>query len=214
MASFDLTYQTLYNTILAYLERQDQDVKDNIPVFIALAQKRIAKDSKTLGLEVYISGNFTPGNPVLVKPGRWKNTRTFNYGTGSGFNFRNQLYLRSYEYCREYWPDDTQTGPPKYFSDYGYSNWLIVPTPDLAYPFEVAYFEFPQSVDQNNQTNWITDNAPELLIYACLLEAMPFVKDDPRVQVWKQYYTDALLAFNKEDVQRLTDRYSNRTGDT
>jgi hypothetical protein len=210
---FDLTYQSLFNTVLGYLERNDQAVKDNIPIFIALAQKRIAKDSKTLGLEVYVTGNFTPGSSVLVKPGRWKNTRTFNFGTGDGFNTRNQLYLRTYEYCREYWPDDTLTGVPKYFSDYGYSNLLIVPTPALAYPFEYAYFEFPQSIDENNQTNWITDNAPELLIYGCLLEAMLFVKDDQLVQTYKQYYVEALVAFNKEDKSRLTDRYSNPKGD-
>ena len=79
--AFELTYQTLYDTILSYLERDDLDVKDNIPVFIMLGQRRISKDSKTLGLEVYMTGNFTPGNGVLIKPARWRSTITFNVGS-------------------------------------------------------------------------------------------------------------------------------------
>ncbi len=123
------------------------------------------------------------------------------------------MLLRSYEFCREYWPDDTETGFPKYFSDYGYNNWLIVPTPDIAYPFEVAYSEQSQPLDLTNQTNWLTENAPELLIYASLLEAMIFVKDDERVQTYKQFYLEALIGLNAEDKGRITDRYSKRTKD-
>ena len=208
--SFELTYQSLYDTILSYLERNDLDVKDNIPVFIMLGQRRIAKDSKTLGLEVYMTGNFTPNNGVLVKPNRWRNTLTFNAGSGAGFNTRNQLLLRSYEYCREYWPDDTLIGFPKYYCDYGYNNWLVVPTPDQAYPFEVAYYESAQPIDETNQTNWLTINAPELLIYSSLLEAMIFIKDDERVQTYKQFYIEALVSLNVEDKGRLTDRYAKR----
>ncbi len=212
MAAFILTYQTLFSTILSYLERDDEDVKINIPVFIALAQRRIAKDTETLGLQVYVTGNFTPGLGVIPKPARWKNSLTFNYGTGDGFNTINQIYLRGYEYCQEYWPNRTEIGLPKYYSDYAFEHLLIVPTPDLAYPFEFGFFEFPQSIDSSNQTNWVTANAPELLIYGCLLEAMIFLKDDDRIQFYKQFYIEALVPFINEDKARLTDRYSKREG--
>ena len=50
---------------------------------------------------------------------------------------RQPVLLRKYEYLREYWPSPTATGTPVFYADYDYTNWLIAPTPDVAYAFEV-----------------------------------------------------------------------------
>ena len=117
--AYVLTYDTLFASILAYLERNDQNLQDAIPNFIFLAQHRIVNDLKSLVTEQYAVGFMTPNSPVIQKPAGWVNTITFNFGTGTGNNTRKQLELKTYEYLRMYWPDDTQTGEPKYLSDYG-----------------------------------------------------------------------------------------------
>lgn len=211
--AFVLTYDSLVSQITNYLERSDPGLIASIPTFVLLGQQRIDKDSKTLGLEQYIIGSFITNNSVVAKPNRWRNTLNFNVGNGTNNNTYNQLRLRSYEYCRNYWPDDSQTGFPKYYADYGYNNWLIVPTPNGTYPFEISYMETTEPIDTINQTNWITENAPDLLLYACLLETAPFLKDDERIVTWRTYYDAALQSLNAEDKTRLTDRYSDRTKD-
>lgn len=219
--SFILTYSTLVTNIMNYLERTDQQTQSTIPMFILLAQDRIAKECKTLGLEKYITGTFTAGNSIVPKPAGWKNTLTFNIGTvvpqtpappTPQYN-RIQIPQRSYEFCRMFWPNQSSTALPAYFCDYGYDNWLVVPTPDQAYPFEVAYMAFVQPIDSTNQTNWLTQYAPELLFYACMLEAMVYLKNDERMQVWQALYQDALSKVDSEDKARYTDRYSDRTKD-
>lgn len=214
--AFALTYSTLTTNIMNYLERTDAATLDTIPMFILLAQDRINKECKTLGLEVYVTGIFTPSQSVIQKPAGWKNTLTFNIGSEPNAplaNTRNQLLQRSYEYCRLYWPDDTQTSIPLFFADYGYNNWLITPTPDQAYPFEIAYMSFVQPIDNTNQTNWLTQYAPEVLFYACMLEAMIYLKNDERIQYWQGFYQDALGKLDIEDKMRYTDRYSDREKD-
>lgn len=211
--AFVLTYSTLINQIQNYAECTDAEFINTLDTFITLAQDRITKDAKTLGAELYVQSSFTPNVSVLQKPALWRNTITFNVGNGIDNNTRNQLELRSYEFCREYNRNDTVTGLPIYFCDYGYNNWLVTPTPDQAYPFEIAYLQEFAPLDITHQTNWLTQNAPQVLLYACMLEAMFYQKDQEQSAMWEDRYTKALGTLVVEDKNRITDRYSQRDKD-
>jgi hypothetical protein len=104
-----------------------------------------------------------------------------------------------------YWPDATVVAEPKYFCDKTTTEWMLVPTPDQAYPFEVSYWATPVLIDSANQTNWVSQNIPEALLYATLLEAVPYLKDDERVPVWREYYSLARGAITQEDQKLILD---------
>lgn len=208
-----MTFNSLTSQVLAYLDRTDFDTMEQIPNFINQAEQRICRESKSIGLENYVNGLFTIGLPVLQKPGRWRRTLSFKYGSGPTLDTSNQLYLRSNEYLRAYWPQETELAPPLYYADYGYNNFLIAPTPDRNYPFELCYLELPVPLTINNQTNWLTFNAPDVLLYATLLEAIPFLKNDERVPLWQSMYDRGLSSLNLQDDQRILDRASNRGAD-
>ena len=46
--------------------------------------------------------------------------------------------------------------------------------------------------------NWYATNAPEVLLYASLLEAAPFIHDDPRLLVWRELIMDAVESLKIE----------------
>ena len=127
-------------------------------------------------------------------------------GTGTGNNTRKEIFPRAYEYLRLYWPDPTQTSEPRFYADYDYNHWIILPTPDDAYPYEVLYNELPPLLDTTNQTNWFTEYAPNALLYAALLEAAPFLKNPEAIQVWEGFYDRAIAALNGEDIRHISDR--------
>jgi hypothetical protein len=52
-----------------------------------------------------------------------------------------------------------------------------------------------------------------LLLYACLLETIPFLKDDERVQMFEALYSRALQSVNKDAQKLYTDRISKRDKD-
>jgi hypothetical protein len=131
---------------------------------------------------------------------------SINVGTSTNYNTRVEVFPRSYEYVRTYWPDESQVAQPKFYADYNYLNWLIAPTPDVSYPFEILYYEQPQFLDDENQTNWLTEYAPQLLLYATLLETTPFLKNDERIQVWQSMYDRAAAMLNGEDLAKVIDR--------
>ena len=142
------------------------------------------------------------GNPVIPKPSRWRKTVSMNITVAGKLQ---SVLLRKYEYLRNYAPDSTATGTPLYYSDYDYDNWLVAPTPDQSYAFEVLYYERLVPLSSETQTNWITRNAPNAMLYGTLLQAMPFLKNDQRL-IFQQKYTEAVQALSNEDKLRIADR--------
>jgi hypothetical protein len=96
---------------------------------------------------------------------------------------------------------------PLYYADYDYQHWIFAPTPNAKdLPFEALYWQLPPLLDDANQTNWLTEYAPNLLLYAALLESAPFLKDDGRINTWQGLYDRALQALNGEDIRKIVDR--------
>ena len=198
-----MTYDSLVADISSYLERTDQATLEKIPTFIMLAEQVIAAEIKFLGNLTPMTSTMVANQAVIDKPARWHKTVSMNVTVGG---VRQPVFLRKYEYLREYWPDPTDTGAPRYYADYDYTHWLIAPTPDVAYNFEVLYYERIQPLDSSNQTNWFTIYAPQALLYGTLLQAMPFLKNDERIPMWQAQYDKIMQVLKAEDIQRMGDR--------
>ncbi len=203
--SWVMTYDSLTLIVLQYLERSDQATINAIPTFITLAEFEIAQEIKTLGQLQIASATMTSGNPVLQKPSRWRKTVSFNITNTSGV--RSPVLLRKYEYLTNYSTNNTVTGVPLYYSDTSWDFWYVAPTPDQAYSFEVLYYERIEPLSSLNQTNWLTQNAPNAMLFGTLLQAMPFLKNDQR-QIFQQKYLEAIKSLKDEDVSRVADRQS------
>ena len=207
------TFTTLKEDIRRYLERgftlaSDAIVYEQIPRLINLAERRIARELKVEGLINVVTSTMQAGLAVYPKPDRWRTTVSFNYGIDNQYT---QLFPRSYEYVRSYWPNRNETSPPLFYADYDYNNWIVSPTPDQAYPFEVLVYQLLPLLDDSNQTNWLTEYAPQVLLYASLLEATPFLKNDERIAVWQSMYDRSAQALNGEDLSKILDRSARRT---
>jgi hypothetical protein len=199
-----MTYSSLTENIQSYLERTDTATVEKIPLFIMLAEQVIASEIKFLGNLTVASGTMTIGNPVLDKPVRWHKTVSMNVVNADGE--KQPVFLRKYEYLREYWPNPSLTDIPAFYADYDYTHWLVAPTPSAAYSFEILYYERIQPLDSTNQTNWFTNYAPQALLYGSLLQAMPFLKNDDRVPLWQAQYQAIMATLKAEDAMRIGDR--------
>jgi hypothetical protein len=198
-----MTYDSLVADISSYLERTDAATLAKIPTFIMLAEQIIASQIKFLGNLTVNTSTMTATQAVIDKPARWHKTVSMNITVAGR---RQPVLLRKYEYLREYWPDATSTEVPKFYCDYDYTHWLVAPTPDDDYNFEVVYYERVQPLDSSNQTNWFTIYAPQALLYGSLLQAMPFLKNDTRIQMWQQQYDLIMTTLRAEDQSRIGDR--------
>lgn len=203
-----LTYTSLLTDLTGYAERADDAFASQRPRFIMLAENRIASEARGLGLLESVTDNLVTGQTgsALTKPARWRESASLTIGIGTSYNTRKVLKTRSYEYCRYYWPDPTQTDEPIYYADWDWEHLLIAPSPSAAYPYEFLYYERPTPLDAQNTTNWTTQYAPQLILMACLLEASAWVKNKENIAVWQTQYDRALKQVEFEAKRRLTDR--------
>lgn len=207
--SYSMTYDSLLEDVRRYLERgftaeSDAIVYEQLPRLVTLGQRRIARELKLQGFIRAVTTPLQTGVAVYLKPDRWRDTISMTIdGT--------PIFSRSYEYCRNYWPDEAETGTPEFYADYDYQHWLITPTPSAASTLEVLYYEQPRFLGDDFQTNWLTEYAPDLLLYATLLEATPFLKKDERIQTWQGMYDRAAQALAGQDSGRIMDRSAQRS---
>ena len=205
-----MTFTTLQSDVQGYLERgsslaTDPDVFAQIPRLINLAERRIATEMKLEGFKQVVTFSMANNQSIYNKPARWKRTVSMRYALTSDGETRQPLNPRSYDFLRTYWPNSTETGAPEYYADYDFDHWVFAPTPNDAYVAELIYYEMPEFLSDSVQTNWLTDHAPQLLLYATLLEATPYLKDDGRIGVWQTFYDRAAATFTAEDVSRIID---------
>lgn len=87
---------------------------------------------------------------------------------------------------------------PEFYSSVDLNHYYISRTPDSNYGFELSYHEKPEPLSKSNQVNWITVFAPQLLLYSCLLEAQPYLKNSQLLSLWQAQYSQALSLFQTE----------------
>jgi len=211
--AYVMTYDSLLTDLRDYLERGQSETDDpavyqQLPRLIALAEKQISTELISQGLLAAVTTTMVVGDNTFAKPDRWRETVSMNILTDAG---RVQLFPRSYEYCRDYWPSAAVNAQPLFYADYDYANWIFSPSPDDTYALEILYYELPQPIDEFNQTSWLTEFAPDLLLYCALTKAAPMLKNDERVQVWENLYNRALQSYSGQDLKRITDRSAYRT---
>ena len=168
-----------------------------------MAEFEIAQEIKTLGQMIVADGTMTVGNPVIAKPARWRKTVSMTLAASGS---KQPMFLRKLEYLNTYAPDVTATGTPLYYADYDYDHWFVAPTPSSAFAFEALCYTRLEPLSSSNQTNWLTQNAPNAMLFGTLKQTAPFLKDDSRLAVWGQLFTEAMTALKTEDTLRLGDR--------
>jgi|TARA_R110000850_G_scaffold129325_1_gene249258 hypothetical protein len=195
------TYIELVSQIREYTETNDNVLTTTIvDDFIEHTENKILRE---LNIPAFVShqyANFTASNPFLSLPGGAGPTpvlfATINsmmiYSAG-GTGDRTFLLRKDVSFMNEYWPDRTTTGTPKYYSQWDDNTVYVVPTPDAAYTVEMSMSKLPDRLTSSTTSTWLSNNAPTLLLYGCLIEAFKYLKGPAEMlQVYQQSYATAL----------------------
>ena len=83
---------------------------------------------------------------------------------------------------------------PRYFTVFG-NELELAPTPDAAYTIEMVYRQNLQPLASSG-SNWLLSMAPDLYLYAALMESAPYIKEDARIQTWGQGFAASLGDLN------------------
>lgn len=207
--AFGFNYTSLIQGIAKEANRNDAAFLNQCPVFISLAEQLIFVDWTHLGNETYATGSFTAGNGVINKPALWGDTLTFSYLDALG-NI-SILERVAYEYCRKFINNPAKQNDsnlPTYYTDYGFDRLLVVPTPQIAFNYELCFVQKIIPLSLSQQTNWLTTNAYDLLFAGCVYYAFAYLANQRLTAEWKQRYVERVEQYNKYNKARKADRVS------
>lgn len=169
-----MTYDELLTNIRNYTE-VDANVFTNAVcnTFILMAENRILRDIDLDVFKLEVTGNMTSGNKFLSTP---SDILTHRYVMMTKDNEQIFLEFRDTSFMKEYWPNGATTGTPRFYSVWDQNTFYIAPTPDQSYVVELGYIRKPEQLSATNPETWVSINAPEALLYACLIQAYSYTK--------------------------------------
>jgi hypothetical protein len=202
-----MTYDELVTNIRNYTE-VDANVFSNsvINTFITMAENQILREIDLDVFKLEVAGNMTSGNKFLTAP---TDILTHRYMMITVDGKQVFLDFRDTSFMKEYWADGTATGVPKYYSVWDQNTFYIAPTPAQSYVTEMGYIYRPAQLSPLTPTTWISTNAPEALLYACLIQAYSYTKGPlEMLQYFRQSYKEAIQGLGVEQQgRRRRDEY-------
>jgi len=169
-----MTYDELLTNIRNYTE-VDANVFTNAVcnTFILMAENRILRDIDLDVFKLEVTGSMTSGNKFLSTP---SDILTHRYVMMTKDSEQIFLEFRDTSFMKEYWPNGATTGTPRFYSVWDQNTFYIAPTPDQSYTVELGYIRKPEQLSATNPETWVSINAPEALLYACLIQAYSYTK--------------------------------------
>ena len=215
-----MNFNSLKLDLQHYMVRYDEPYINKLNDLIQQGIIRVYNKAKDLGFEIrYQFTNNEIGSNTWQKPANWRETISvlmIDVATQTA----TYLMPRSREFCLTYWPVGYQNrnGRPKYYADgvlnlnnsdlantYNRHYWTFIPNLDQAYNFDILYLGIPL-FNADNQTNFLTQRYPNLLLYSCLIEACLFLDNSAKLAEYKNLFNEELDTINKINKDRSADR--------
>lgn len=201
-----MTYNELVTKIRSYTE-VDANVLTATVIdgFISDSEFRILRDVDSDNNRQYATTNFIVNQKWLNLPDNLLVIRSAEITSGSERTF---LEVRDVSFMDEYNQNNT-TGRPKYYANWDENTMILAPAPDQTYTIEVNYILKPTGLSATNQNTYLSQQFPNGLLYACLVEAYGFLKGpNDLLQYYEGRYKQAIEGFSLEQMgRRRTDEY-------
>tara|TARA_Y100000592_G_scaffold26082_1_gene41237 strand:+ start:740 stop:1435 length:696 start_codon:yes stop_codon:yes gene_type:complete len=225
-----LTYVQLKQAIQDFTENDATEFttatgsgKAPIDLCIEFAEMRIFREADVAAYRKTVDVTLSANNQFLDLPQDLYVTRYIKIKTGEFLKEKDQSFVREFSQNDSAGVAALQ-GTPKFYALYGegaYSasdrgmKWLFSPRADVDYTLEIGYTILPTGLSGSNANSYLGDYAPDLLLYASLLEAASFMKSPAdQGSRYQALYDRALQTFiGQEQVRKRTDEFvSGETG--
>jgi hypothetical protein len=187
------TYADLKSSIAEYLARSDLTAQ--IPTFIQLGEVRLRRDLRVRQMLKVVTTQATPNTATVELPSDFLQMRDIHVNSNPVATVE---YLSPSAFYRNTFSEIS--GLPTKYTILA-EEFQFAPIPDSNYTLQMIYYAAPPYLSDSNTTNTFTNVCPDLLLYAALAEAEPYLMNDQRVQTWAALYDRGLQALTVSDDQ-------------
>ena len=219
-----LSASGLKTQIRSYTETDSNVLSDSVLENIILnAQYRIFRDVPIDADRKQESGNLVTGQETINAPAGAVFIRGIQVYDSTSATTGPNVWLEKKDitYLQEYISStaSAKRGQPKYYAMFGGATgesdttsgrMMFAPVPDTTYKFRVHFNKAPALLE-NDDTNYISLNFPNGLLYCCLSEAYGFLKGPiDMLTLYENKYKQEVQKFANEQVgRRRRDDYTN-----
>ena len=198
------TLATLKTAVKDYCETSESTFDTQLTTFIQEAEERILKNVELPDFRKNVTGTSTASSTYLSTPSDFLSPYSLAVISSSVYSY---LLFKHVSFVRDYTPNSSTTGLPKYYAVFDENTFILAPTPDSNYTFELHYKHRPASLTAgaDSGTTWLSTNAPDALLYGTLVEAATFLKVPEEVAQYEQRFVSATAA-----LKRLGEGYGAR----
>lgn len=190
--AFD-TYSDLKTSIANYLARSD--LTTQIPDFIKFAENRLRRELRIRQMLSATTITATAGTVTVTIPSDFLEARDF---VVNGNPVQPLNYVSPALYSRNSRGD--VSGKPLDYTVLS-NVFKLAPNPDSAYTLTLTYYAAPAYLSDSNTSNTFLTVCPDLLLYASLVEAEPFLMNDARINTWGTMFDRSLASLIKSDQE-------------
>lgn len=173
------TWATLKTEVANQLNRTD--LTNDVPFFIQLAEFRIYRELRVRQMETVLNSTMSSGQ--IAVPSGYRALK-FAYIDGTPVQ---KLERKDAEWIYHNYPTRSASSKPFYIARDG-GNFIFGPFPDSAYTVKGVFYKQLDLLSDSNTSNWLITDAPDLIYFAALCEAKPWLGDDERIAIWERKY--------------------------
>jgi len=185
------SYTELKSTVADYLARND--LTTQIPDFITLAENRLRRDLRIRQMLKYVTTNTVASDATVALPSDFLAMRDLHIETNPVSVIEYQTPSNFFRNART-----TESGIPTMYTVLA-TEFKFAPVPDGVYTLHMLYYGSPTYLSSTNSSNAFLANCPDLLLYAALGEAEPYLMNDERLQTWASLYQRGLDSISSSD---------------
>lgn len=174
-------YAELQTAITSWLHRSD--LTSLIPDFISLAEAKLNRRLRLRAQENTTTGTVAA---TVALPTGYIGMRSLTVSAGGVFS--PVTYTAPENISGE-------SGQPVSYSIVGDN--LIFQNSSTGYTYSLTYYKPFDALSAG--VNWLITNAPDVYLYATLLEAAPYLKDDKRIDTWRNMLGESLDLLDRND---------------
>ena len=187
------TYSELKIAIENWLD--DDTIPDRVDEFIALAESRIARELRVRAMLTRDSTSIVlvAGQEYYTLPTDFLEARNIKILS----NPITRLSYRTPEQMDLEFPL-SGSAPASTYTIVG-NELRLRPIPIATDELELLYFARFDALGPLNETNWLTTNAPEMLLYGALIEASVYLVEDNRAPGFISLFNESVSTWNSTD---------------
>ncbi|CAB4126395.1 hypothetical protein UFOVP89_38 [uncultured Caudovirales phage] len=186
-------YTDLQSTIADYLARTD--LTSQIPLFVQMAENRLRRDLRIRPMLKVVTTTTAINDPTVAIPSDFLEMRDLHIEANP---IHTLIYQNPSNFFRNTKAGSLTGGYPNNYTIMG-SEFQFAPIPDAAYTLKMVYYAAPTYLSSTNASNAFLATCPDLLLYASLGEAEPYLMNDARVATWAQLYDRGLNSLTISD---------------